>query len=80
MYYTPEHIRCDTLLKALHKQAELDLKEDISSDITIIIGDTVVKFSLGGPQIDAVHAFINHLAAENLHNVDIENSTVTGVL
>ena len=47
-------------------------------EIIIVINDTVAHFGLGGPQAEAIYAFINHLAAENLHEVDIENSTVTG--
>lgn len=78
--YTPEHQMLDTLLKAMYKQMEADLNEDSTSDFLIIINNTVVHFTLGGPQFEGLLAFINHIAAENWHEVDLDNRTVTGLL
>lgn len=78
--YYPEHAECDKLLKATNNALDIFCEHGIDSEIIIIINDTVAHFGLGGPQAEAIYAFINHLAAENFHAVDIENSTVTGNL
>lgn len=78
--YTPEHERLDKLLKAMYRQLEEDLKEDVNSDFMIVIGDTVVYLTLGGPQVEGLLAMINHIADENWHVVDVKNRTVTGAL
>ena len=76
--YFTEHGECDKLLKATNKALETYLENEIDSEIVIVINDTIARFPLGGPQAEAIYAFIQHLAAENFHSVDIENSTVTG--
>ena len=55
------------------KQSEDDVMSD---EILITIGGTQTAFYLGGPQVDGLMAFIDHIANENCYEVDFKNSTV----
>jgi hypothetical protein len=61
--------------EAVNDDAVLD--EEVCSDIQIIVGGQQVAFYLGGPQQEALYAFINHIADENAYAVDIIHNTVT---
>lgn len=54
--------------------------QDYSGQFTINIGGQSIAFFLGGPQVDALYAFIEHIAAENLHEVNHNERTVTAHL
>lgn len=51
---------------------------DDSSTFSIIINGRSIEFGLGGPQCEALYAFVNHIAAENAYGVDLATNTVTG--
>ena len=52
---------------------------DIGS-FTVNIGGRSIAFLSGAPQYEALIAFIEHLAGENLHAIDYDKRTVTGIL
>ena len=54
--------------------------KDFSGQFTININGQSIAFYLGGPQIDALFAFIEHIAAENFHEVNFFDRTVTAHL
>lgn len=54
--------------------------KDFTGQFTININGQSIAFYLGGPQIDALYAFIDHVAAENFYEVDFTARTVTSHL
>ena len=54
--------------------------KDFSGQFTININGQSIAFHLGGPQIDGLYAFIEHIAAENFHEVNFNDMTVTAHL
>lgn len=54
--------------------------KDFSGQFTVNINGQSIAFYLGGPQIDALYAFIEHIAAENFHEVNFDDKTVTARL
>lgn len=46
------------------------------SEFTITVGGVQTAFYLGGPQFDALLAFIQHIADENGYSVDVNSCTV----
>ena len=47
-------------------------------EFTITVNGIQTAFMLGGPQQEALYAFINHIANENAYEVDIPGRTVKG--
>lgn len=66
--------------EAAEAAEDFSRSEALVSDFqfTITVGGIQTAFILGCPQFEALLAFINHIAGENLYSVDIDNSTVTG--
>ena len=50
--------------------------DDWTGQFTINIAGQSVAFHIGGPQIDALYDFVQHIADENFYSVDFENNTV----
>ena len=80
-YNEPEAL--DQLLKAAEAAIErqndaFDTADEYNDEFTITINGTQTAFYLGGPQFDALLAFVDHIAAENLYAVDFNKMTVTG--
>jgi hypothetical protein len=72
----------DSLLKAINKEIDeqswmLENQDDCYNTFTIVVGSTASQFLVGGPQVNALYNFIQHIADENGYNVDVNNSTVT---
>lgn len=65
---------CDDSVERMTQQ------HDFSGQFTINIHGQSIAFYLGGPQIDALYAFIDHIAAENFHEVNYHERTVTAHL
>lgn len=66
-----------TINTALSDERFKQSEDDVMSDeILITIGGTQTAFYLGGPQVDGLMAFIDHIANENGYEVDFKNSTV----
>lgn len=67
------------LLEAIDSTASIErFNDDVLHDqFTITIGGQQIAFFFGGPQIAALHAFVRHIANENLYTVDLNRSTVT---
>lgn len=69
------------LLHAINEAVEyscnrLELYGSDLSSFTINIHGKSIAFIVGGPQIHALHEFIETIAAENLYAVDFDNMTV----
>ena len=65
---------------ALHDQNERFESDDadwLNDQIIISIAGVQTAFYLGGPQVDAIYAFVQHIADENGYEVDINRNTVT---
>lgn len=54
--------------------------KDFSGQFTININGQSIAFYLGGPQIDGLFAFIEHVASENFHEVNFIDRTVVAHL
>lgn len=52
--------------------------DPVDEQYTINIGGKSIAFHLGGPQVDALYAFIEHIAGENMYQCDIDAGTVIG--
>jgi hypothetical protein len=66
-----------TINTALSDERFKQYEDDVMSDeILITIGGVQTAFYLGGPQVDGLMAFIDHIANENGYEVDFNNSTV----
>lgn len=59
---------------------EAGVDDGVYDQIIITVNGVASSFMLGAPQYEALHAFIEHLAGENLHCVDYTNNTVEGFL
>ena len=74
----------EILLNVAHNEMLEDLEQneatgDWSTDqILISVGGTTCAFYLGGPQFDALIAFVNHICGENLYELDLDNLEVKG--
>lgn len=69
------------LLVAMHdalvKQNERFESDDwLGDEFTITVNGIQTAFYLGGPQADAIYAFVQHIASENGYEVDIDKNTV----
>ena len=72
----------DQLLKAAHNAIEkqndsFDTDNEYNDEFTITINGKQTAFYLGGPQLDALIAFAQHIASENFYEVDINSMSVT---
>lgn len=72
------------LLRAACSAADKDLERfDRNADdagiesFTITVDGVQTEFILGGPQLDALIAFIDYIAGENGYAVDLKELTVT---
>lgn len=56
------------------------MEEDnfIGDHFTICLGGKAIDFWLGGPQADALYAFIYHICDENLYEVNPKTNEVKG--
>lgn len=71
------------LLVTAHNMLEdadkaLEAGDDHWCQFTITINGVQTAFLAGAPQFEALIAFVNHIAGENLYEVDTENKTVKG--
>lgn len=72
------------LLRAAHNALEADLdrnekNNDFTIDqFTISVGGVTCAFLLGGPQVEALYRFAEHICAENLYSIDLNSLTVEG--
>ena len=57
---------------------QLEINDDFFSEFTITINGIQTAFITGAPQIEALYAFIQHIAAENLYAVDMNEMKVIG--
>lgn len=53
-----------------------DNREDDNEQIQITVGGRTVAFYCGGPQIEALYAFCDHIASENWYQLDFDSCTV----
>lgn len=67
-----------SLIDKVAKSFESDSDSDENYEFTINVDGTQTAFYAGGPQIEALYAFIEHIAAENFYDVDIDGGTVKG--
>lgn len=79
-YNEPEAL--NQLLKAaeaaIEKQnSSFDTDDEFYDEFTITINGVQTAFYLGGPQFDALLAFVDHIAGENFYAVDFNKMTVT---
>lgn len=51
---------------------------DVSDEFYITVGGVQTAFYMGPAQYEALRAFIDHLASENLYEVNFDNCTVKG--
>lgn len=65
---------CDDSLERMQQH------EDFTGQFTINILGQSIAFYLGGPQTDALYAFIEHIAAENFHEINYTECSVTDSL
>ena len=56
------------------------IDNNIHHHFTITVDGRSIDFIFGAPQYEALLAFIDHLAAENMHYVDPDYKYVEGVL
>lgn len=63
-----ENLHSMTDLNCTKEQFEESLKEQIQ----ITVGSKTVAFMFGGPQIEGLLKFVEQIAAENLHDIEIE--------
>lgn len=59
---------------------EAGVDDDVYDQITVTVNGVSAAFLLGCPQHEALLAFIDHIADENLHAIDYETLTVEGFL
>ena len=71
------------LLRCINSEAEeqnyrleFDETADVYSQFTITVAGRSIAFLAGGPQIEALYKFVEHIAEENLYNVDYEKMIV----
>jgi len=62
---------------AMLKEAESGVTTDWCRQFMITVGGVQTAFTLGGPQMEALYRFVQHVADENCYTVDIENAIVT---
>ena len=65
-------------LNAETERIEADASDAWQEQFTITVGGVQTAFILGGPQVEALVAFIQHIAGENLYSVDIDKRIVEG--
>ena len=58
--------------------ADKECNDWTALEFTITVNGVQTAFALGGPQIDAIAAFVDHIANENLYDVDFKEATVKG--
>lgn len=61
-----------------HVVEELEAGRIIDEDITITVNGIQTAFFVSGPQVEAIYAFIKHLALENFYHVDFDEMIVHG--
>lgn len=67
----------ETINEATSNERFERYEDDVMQDeIVISIAGKQTAFYLGGPQIAALHAFVDHIADENCYIVDYTDSTV----
>lgn len=70
------------LLRAAHEAIvadndRIESNADYSLDqFTITIAGVQTAFHLGGPQLEALYRFVQHVATENFYTVDFDRLTV----
>ena len=72
-------LRCvNTALDEQNYRFELDSQNAVDEQFTITVGGRSIAFYLGGPQSEALFRFVEHIANENLYEVDFDKLTVDG--
>jgi hypothetical protein len=64
-------------LRASNDRIEADAEDAWQDYFTITINGIQTAFYLGGPQFEALIAFINQIADENFYEVNVDEETVT---
>lgn len=65
--------------EAMAEQIKRDERQkwyDKTDQFTITIGGVQTAFTLGGPQLDGLYAFVDYIAKENGYEVDFDCCTV----
>ena len=73
------------LLQIMHDtivEDQIEFEEELcelenDQQIEITIAGRTIAFYFGGPQLEALYAFCEHLASENWYSIDTEQCTVT---
>ncbi len=65
-----------TLLTAFTRLMERDVENDEVSYVRIYVGNNRVKLLAGAPQFEGICKMVEHIAGENLYDVDFKNLLV----
>jgi hypothetical protein len=68
----------ETIEHAMARQLELWTAghHEQCDEFTITVGGIQTAFDLGGPQVEALYKFVEHIAGENFYEVDIPKCKV----
>ena len=81
-YSEPDALQ--VLIRSAHAAMEDDLErteksQDFTTDqFTISVGGVTCAFYLGGPQVEALYAFVDHICGENMYSFDPNALIVEG--
>lgn len=71
----------DAINDAISNERLEQLEDDVMNDeFVIIVNGVQTAFYLGGPQVEGLYAFMQHIASENFYTVDINNGNITSHL
>lgn len=73
-YHEPSAIQ--ELLQIINDFIHDDNREDANEQIQIVLGGRTVAFYCGGPQLEALYAFCEHIAGENWYQIDTDECIV----
>lgn len=76
--YALQELLCMTDL-AMEDDLDRMEEDNFTGDhFTICVNGKSIDFMLGGPQVDALYAFIHHICGENLYEINMKTNEVKG--
>lgn len=68
----------NAMLEAENQRFDADSDDVCCDEFTITVAGIQTAFIAGAPQYEALMQFIQHIAAENMYDVDFDKQTVKG--